>query len=391
MFSWIILRAMNAIFLFSLLLSGAVADISAPNVRISGAESVIARGGCDLQDVPDAPARAFRGRSGQISLIASHVRTRRLVGRHLGSLHKECSVVLQGDDSPRVEDLNSLLWVVSTWTDDGDTVHALIHNEYRGKRYGNCLVSTSIGCWYNTILYAVSHDGGERFSLAPHDKRLVAGLSTAYDPSYRSNVGFFNPSNILKSGEFHYFFAFTSGDRSQPRGSCLFRTKDVSDPTSWRVWDGENFESRLRAAYYGVRDGGGVRCAPVKFEGVNGPIYSILADRSSGAFIAVAVASRWDAVQNSKVEYIAAFSSFDLVKWSPPALLQHVEVLSNEPCENRTRLYYPSLISDDAEGRNFDQLNREASLIVTRTKLDKNCRPTLSRELVSIPVRFGVD
>jgi hypothetical protein len=52
---------------------------------------------CEDLDIPDVPARAFRGADGRVQLIAAHFINRRFTGPDLDHLTHDCSVILGSD------------------------------------------------------------------------------------------------------------------------------------------------------------------------------------------------------------------------------------------------------------------------------------------------------
>ena len=119
---------------------------------------------CDRADVPDAPARAFRDAAGNVHLYAANHHNRGVVGRDLHSVRRAgCGVTFRGAEAADPASYDDRAWLAGFWTEDGQTVYALVHNEYLGNKHGACRSSRSIDCWMNTIVLAVSNDGGLTF------------------------------------------------------------------------------------------------------------------------------------------------------------------------------------------------------------------------------------
>lgn len=107
----------------------------------------------------------------------------------------------------------------------------------------------------STTLFS-SADGGRTFAPAREPPaHLVA--TTPYDNTNLSlgvkGVGFGMPSSILRdpSSGFYYVILLSSwGEdaRSQQGGLCLLRAADVTDPSSWRAWNGSAFTVELNAS-----------------------------------------------------------------------------------------------------------------------------------------------
>ncbi len=59
----------------------------------------------------------------------------------------------------------------------------------------------------------------------------------------------FSPSNIVAHDGWLHAFVFAEALGAQRRGACLMRTRDMTDPTSWRAWDGRGFAVRFADPY----------------------------------------------------------------------------------------------------------------------------------------------
>ena len=121
--------------------------------------------------------------------------------------------------------------------------------------------------WSSVTLLA-SHDGGTVWRHAlPAPRHIVAAAPFKYDPQWQAPLyspaaafGFRSPSSIVRSRDDDYFYAFiTSGwsngptakpVHGQPMGACLIRTVDLTDPASWRAWNGTSFDVDLAVNPY---------------------------------------------------------------------------------------------------------------------------------------------
>ena len=182
---------------------------------------------CNTIDIPDAPARAFRDASGTINLIASHYTNWRMTGSTFNSLTKDCTPVLNSDLDTDPSKFNNNEWIVATYTEDGTTVHALVHDEYVPCGNWN-------NCWYNGITYVSSTDGGQNFTHTTAPSHLVAAspYQSPY-PTVHTPFGIFGGSNIIKKDGYYYVMVHLEAHLLQEWGVGLLRTNDLSDPASW--------------------------------------------------------------------------------------------------------------------------------------------------------------
>lgn len=371
--------------------SPAAADgAAAVALRIAGpAETVFSwsTNRCDDGDIPDAPARAFRDASGQVQLIASHHRTRALIGPRLGAVKRDCRVVFEAsgdDDQDRWDDR---VWLTALFTADGQVVHALGHAEYHGHRRPSlCPGGDYKACWRNAVIQARSDDGGASFRRATGGG-VVAAPSGPFDPSIGRPIGYFSPSNIVTDGGYHYVFVFAAEHGAQRRGACLLRSADIADPAAWRAWDGRDFTVALQTR----RSGGAsatssLPCAVIP--GLPASVGSVSRIEGQAGFVAVIAARRRPGPDAEPIAGIYALTSPDLLHWSEPHLLLATPLMWARECADTAVLAYPALLDEHSRSRNFETVLGRVELYLTRFAA-KDCRLTMERDLVRYPVEIG--
>lgn len=144
-------------------------------VRIAGSEQTVfswPRDRCALRDYRDLPARAFRDAGGDVQLIASRYRNRRFIGPSLDRLTHPCDVTMASARNANPARFDDLEWLGSPYTQDGRTVYALVHNEYKGHQHpGRCPSADYLSCWYNSVTLAVSRaTAGHRSTMRDHPR-----------------------------------------------------------------------------------------------------------------------------------------------------------------------------------------------------------------------------
>jgi hypothetical protein len=347
-----------------------------------------ARDACEKFDVPDVPARAFRASDGTIRLIASHWTNRAFAGATLDSLRHPCDIVFEGSGNGDPAAFDDRGWIVSTYTLDGVTVHALVHNEFHGhKRAALCPSGQYMDCWYNTITYAVSTDGGRSFKAPPGPERFVAGVPYRYDPTRGQRSGLFNPSNIVRRGD-HFYTMMTSAPQGEQRaGVCLMRTDRLDDPASWRGWDGRDFTIRFTDPYRtpATATGKPATCAPIP--GLTRLMASLSLHRPSGVYIGLFTHRGKTGLGIEPVDGVYYATSPDLIAWTPPRLLFPTPTTLDKGCDTMP-VVYPSLIDPDSPSRNFEDTDDDAYIYMTRITME-GCKTGWTRNLVRLRVHIA--
>jgi hypothetical protein len=301
------------------------------------------------------------------------------LGDSLETIRHTCHSSLLSRESSDPSVYSGFRFIVSIWTDDGQHVSALVHNEFHAEHFDLCSFKASTACWYNTIVAASSADAGWSFQLAS-PPLVVAGVAFTQDVEQGRHRGFFSPSNIVKSNQYFYMLADTTGGPGQAGGLCLFRTTNVFDPTSWRGYDGQGFGAATIDAY---RQSPSLYrpCKPVDHLATIG---SISLHRPTGRFLAVFQGP--DAAHpNGQIAYSW---SDDLIHWETPRNLLDVPDMSSRNCNDRIRYGYPSILDPDSPGRNFDTIGDEPFLFLTRFHVS-DCRLPPDRDLVRIRLKIS--
>jgi hypothetical protein len=343
---------------------------------------------CADDDIPDAPARAFRDYRGRIHLIAAHFETRVLTGSDLNQVRRSCRVIFGSHRNPDPADHDDREWLTAPYTPDGKNVFALVHNEYRGYEHpGRCPSGSVTKCWYNAVTTATSADGGKSFRHPPAPSHLVASIPYRYDPQ-AGPIGVFAPSNIVRRGDDAYLYSLlhVRSYREQPGGACLVRTRNVADRTSWRAWDGRSFAVMFTNPYRNPHAvSTGHICRPVANEQIGGMTQSLTYNTYLRKFVLVGTAG-FPARGSSRPiwGFYYAFSD-NLIEWDSPRLLAEVEFISTFRCGDRDPVLYPSLLDPASRSRNFETTGRRPYLYFVRFHYER-CRSTLNRDLVRVPL-----
>ena len=92
---------------------------------------------------------------------------------------------------------------------------------------------------------------------------MVASTPFQYNPN--SNLGkpqgIMHPTNIVKNGGYYYMFMQSAIRHGVGHGLCLYRTKNVADPASWRAWKkGKGFAMPTIDPYTDVKNRSDYAC-----------------------------------------------------------------------------------------------------------------------------------
>ncbi len=105
------------------------------SVEIIGEEEMVydmSKDQCPDGGAPDLPIRVFRDADGQVQFHLSSPTNFRMIGKDLDSVKVDCNPIMPSDLDPDPAHYNFLEWMGAVYTLDGNTVYALIHNEYHG-------------------------------------------------------------------------------------------------------------------------------------------------------------------------------------------------------------------------------------------------------------------
>jgi hypothetical protein len=347
---------------------------------------------CEENDITDEAARAFRDDSGKVQLMTTHFVNYRFIGNTLETLTHPCTKTMTSTNNSDASKYDSREWLASPWTPDGKNVYALVHNEYQGQLYtgGTCIRSGEsqaerYQCWYNAITSAYSSNSGATFTQPAAPSHLVA--SVPYQYAKDGPNGYFLPSNIVRSGD-GYFYAFIRAEDKgfQQLGSCLMRTRNLADHTSWRAWNGTGFNTQFRNPYLGTIDPSQHVCAPVDFMSIGTLTESLTYNTYLRKWMLVG-ASVGDPAHNKPPGFYYALSD-DLLNWTNATLLMEAEITWTKDCLPPDPIRDPSLIDPNSTSRNFETVGQRAYLFYTVQHLN-GCAGTLDRDLLRIPVEFS--
>jgi hypothetical protein len=370
---------------------------------------------CEDNHIPDLPARAFKDSTGKVQLTMSHFVNRRMIGPSLGTVAVDCGVTMSSHGNADPAAYDDAEWISSPYTLDGSTVYSLVYDEYHGWDHpGMCSsqgqpnvpkranIPTGVAgfdpaCWYSAVTLAVSTNGGATYTHAAPPDQLVASVPYKYVAD-TGPYGYFTPSNIIRkpgtaaddagpSPTTSYFYAMPYAEAygAQQIGVCLMRTRNLSNPDSWRAWDGTGFNVRFIDPYVDPDPPEQHVCKPVAFNEIEKMNSSVTYNTQLGKYLLIGTAGLW--VGEQIVYGIYYSTSSDLINWTPRELLMEAELPWSYQCGDDNPVLYPAVLQPANTTRNFEITGKKGYLYFTRLNY-QSCAQTLDRDLIRIPFEF---
>jgi hypothetical protein len=333
---------------------------------------------CSPDEFADLPVRAYRDARRRVHLIITHLDTWRLSGPDLDHLHNRCDTVMSSSFDASPADFNQSELIASLYTDDGRRIAALVHEEYHGTEPGTCVPNEPTSCWYNAVSFARSDDGGRSFQQPPPPGHLVAASTYRYQPGV-APTGILSPSNIVRGRDGLYYALVVTREPSGTIESCLIRTGDPFDPSSWRAWDGSGFGIRFVDPYR-TTPVPGRPCVPIATSDIAAMHESLTYNTYLDRYLLVGLTSV-PRTSGERVTGVYFSLSSDLIHWSPRRLITEATSVHTFRCGSPNPIAYPSLIDPRSDSRTFATTGRRPYLYYTRFNYE-GCQRTLDRDLV---------
>jgi len=357
---------------------------------------------CEDLDLPDTPARAIRAEDGELVLFASDGPTNYVSrGPDFDTLERDCETpALVSADSRSPETYENWEWLWSPYR-QGETWHTLIHNEFHDTVAPTCAVgdpSPANHCWYFSVTYAASTDGGRTFVKPSPPAHVVAPHPTVWappPPGWSPNLvyveGYMNPTNIVRGPDDGYYYAMLKAKPTALAtefGWCPMRTDTLSDPSSWRAWDGTGFDLHMQSPY--------VTEDPI-------PLCAILHESFQHSAFATLTFNTYlerymllfEGAQIVDSEPVCGFYvalSTDVIHWSDAQLITTTRDFHcrNPPSPEQLEpvwVWLSSIIDHADSTTNFERPGRTPYLYYTRLNEDGG----LDRDLVRVPLKFTLE
>ncbi len=221
-------------------------------------------------------------------------------------------------------------------------------------------------CWYNGFILTKSTDGGETWVKAGSSPEEYVVASSPYKYREQSNTtrhGVFpGYADVMKVGSYYYFPVEFWGEGFKI--TSMMRTNDITDATTWRYWDGNDFTIENVNPYYDtvtdpsshlpppIENSGTLTFNPSGATQVEGLLYSSYFEKY------IRVRERIFAA-NPEIEHGVYYHlSEDGFNWSGPQLLYSIAdnaELMRDGTSNSYNFAYPTLIDYTSPGGNIGQ------------------------------------
>ncbi len=361
-----------------------------------GPEEVVylySRDACMEGEVPDSPAHAVRLPDSSLLLMTGDDPFNfAYVGADFNSIKPRCTPSMISLDSPQANTFTNREWIFSLYR-EGSTIHALVHNEYHDPITTTCKPGDSTDanpCQYNSVTYAASTDNGQTFTMPATPQNLVAPPPAQWIPPASGSpppyYGYQEPVNIVHASDGYYytrFGAFPPPGQTYVARMCVMRTQTLSDPSSWRAWDGTAFELQMTDPYSGPA---AALCGDASSEQTV-PEESLTFNTYLNMYVLVGFDSDFDSFGNPTNCGLHLSLSSDLVHWTAQQLIAPSYVPAPSQCEKpgagglAGSFAYGSIIDHDDPSVNFETPGRTPYVYYTR--FNDNIS---DRDLVRVPV-----
>ncbi len=338
---------------------------------------------CPEKYIPDGAAHGFVRADGKFVLQAEEDDNWQLVGDSPFSLQVSCPSILSSSSYGLLT--RGETDIQATYTEDGQTIYGFGSQDLSGLDEAIGCVDLGTGnCWQNDIEAVVSTDGGNSFAFTSTGNGNIASLTHRLSTTQTGETGYFNSSNIVKRDGDYYMLVFVDDNATQQQRTCLLRTDNLADPTSWRGYDGSGFTATTQPTQ-GSR---AIPCAAVGAGQLLGTVTSLSFIPSKGIYVAVFQYTLQLAGDAAPVPGAYYSTSADMVNWTATQRLLTMPSITGAGSTTEATAY-PVLLDPFSKTRNFETIDSNTPVVVFTDIHVVNGAETLDRDLAGIPVRMN--
>src|SRR3989344_1691253 len=293
-------------------------------------------------NVQDGAVRVFRDNTGKLHVSATNLQNLWFTTSSFAfsDIVQNCNATIlpqytvDRTRTPDPQTFSQRKFIGNTFTLDGNTVYAYVHNEFHGEDYNSlrtlgCVESGTL-CWLASTVIYVSTDKGYNFTPAPRSflaSSLYPFTPTLPGGAVTRRAGARSQSQVFKGrdGAYYMYIGRVENIGPQKSGMCLARSTDL---LSWYYWDGVGFTKQFENPYTSAT--AKTHVCPIVNED---SIFSVVYNREFDVFIgSIARQGRF---------YYA--TTKNLTDWSEKKYLR-----------NQVSIDGPSFIDHESASRNFD-------------------------------------
>ena len=302
-----------------------------------------------------------------------------LVGSNPFDLQVACPAILSSAQYGAM--VRGQTGIEATYTEDGQPIYALAGQALSALNMAiGCVDQGTGNCWQGDIEALVSTDMGNDFGFTSSGNGDVAALTHTLTTNQPGTEGYTGASNIFKRNGLYYAFVSVVDAYAAQARTCLIRTGNLADPSSWRGYDGSGFNASLQPTGNGPSP---IACADVGGGNIGG-VTSVSFIPRKGLYVAMSQNRLQLAGDAAPVPGAYYSTSVDLLNWTP---VQRLLVLPHNPgTDSMTESdNYPVLIDPFSQTRNFETLDSDTPVVVYTLEHLIQGRGTLDRDLVAVP------
>ncbi len=336
---------------------------------------------CPEKYIPDGPARGFRRADGKFALEAEELDNWQLVGDSPLSLRVSCPSILSSSNYGLLN--RGMTGIQATYTEDGQTIYGFAGQDLTALDEAiGCQDQGVANCWQNDIEAVTSTDMGNSFSFTSAGNGDVAALTHTLATNQSSPEGYFTSSNIVKRNGYYFMTVFVEDTYAQQARTCLLRTANLADPTSWRGYDGSGFNAVLQPAGAGPSP---IPCAAIGTNSLYDTTTSLSFIPSKNIYVAVFQTQLQLTGDAAPVPGAYYSTSADLLHWSATQRLMELPRIPG--VDSLTEVdEYPVLLDPFSRTRNFETLDSSTPVLVFTVEHLDNGSGTMDRDLDAVPL-----
>ena len=335
---------------------------------------------CAEKYIPDGPAHGFQRADGKFVLQAEEADNWQLVGSSPFDLQVSCPSILSSSNYGLLT--RGYVGIQATYTLDGQTIYGFAGQDLTPLIEAlGCTDDGAGNCWQNDIQAVVSTDMGNSFGFYSAANGNVAALTHTLITTQISAEGYFTSSNIVQRNGFYYMLVFVNDTDTQSSRTCLLRTNNLGDPSSWYGYDGSGFTASTQP----VPGSNAIPCVAVGTGSLFDTTTSLSYIPRKGIYVAVFQTRLQLAGDTAQVPGAYYSTSADLVNWTPAQRLMELPQTPGVDSETEAD-QYPVLLDPFSKTRNFETLDSQTPVLVFTAVHLANGGATLDRDLVGIPL-----